>query len=101
MSIELRETIRAAIECHQKLKQLAEAEDWDAFVEQAPVCQEAIRQIDTQGSESADNEIREQLQHLLNLNNEIREITESQRDKLAEALRDLNQGRKAHKAYNQ
>ncbi len=100
MSSELQQAVIDAIQCHEKLKKLADEEDWDAFVEYAPVCQQAIRQINTQENATADQELRQQLEHLISLNNEIREITERQRDKLADVLRDLNQGRKARKAYN-
>lgn len=101
MTTALQQTVAEAIACHEKLKQLAEAEDWQAFVEYAPVCEQVVRQINTQETNQADEPLREQLQRLLALNNEIREISEKQRDTLAAMLRELNQGRKAHKAYNQ
>lgn len=101
MTTDLQQTVNDAIACHEKLKQLAAAEDWDAYVEYAPVCEQAVRQIDTQDADPADEQLRQQLQKLLALNNEIREISEKQRDTLAAMLRELNQGRKAHKAYNQ
>lgn len=101
MTSELQQNVLDAIRCNEKLKGLAEAEDWDAFVEYAPTCQQAIRQINTYGTETADEQLRQQLKYLLSLNDEIREITERQRDKLADVLRDLNQGRKARKAYNE
>lgn len=100
MPTELQQAVIDATQCHEKLKKLADEEDWDAFVEYAPVCQQAIRLINTQENETADQELRQQLEHLISLNNEIRDITERQRDKLADVLRDLNQGRKARKAYN-
>lgn len=101
MSSELQQAVIDATQCHEKLKKLADEEDWDALIEYAPICQQAIRQINTQGNQTADQKVRQQLEHLSSLNNEIREIIERQRDKLADVLRDLNQGRKARKAYKE
>jgi len=94
------EPLKQAITLSEKMLAYAESENWQAFFETETTRQKWIVQIDTQQCGEQERESAATfLAQLLNLNQQIEQICETQRSEAISKIQELNQGSRAAKAY--
>jgi len=83
-----------------ELTALAEAGDWDAFNDLEQKRQTIVAEINTAEIDESDTQkIRQQLQQLIELNDQLERVCLAERDSAMTQLRSMQQGVKVTKAY--
>lgn len=104
MFLSAQKLISQSIDKCNRLLELADSKEWEAFIEL-----EAQRQAELQTmqldaldlTESQYGEIQNQMKILIDLNMQLEQVCRQQRSDLADQMKDLNKGHKAKKAYSQ
>jgi len=86
------------------LLELAEASEWDTFMELDAQRQAALEEMQLQALELTEQQhaqVQSQMQVLIKLNDQLERVCRQQRSDLAGEMTTLRQGKKAKKAYSQ